>query len=601
MEGERVTKSSERRAGLREFLQLFLAVSPAFVRWRLAFSLLIALAVSALGSGGPLALKWLVDSFDAQVPPASGILILLVGAYVATQWLNRVLGALQAFVQAQADRRVYRTLSDRLFDHVMRLPLRYHLQRRTGAVNETLSNGLMGYQMVQQVLLMSIVPVVVQLGMVSVVLLSLDQGVVLLLFCLAVVCYGAAFTYGTVQGGRAAVQVSDAQIEARALMTDSILNYETVKYFTAEPVIRERLDKSLSASERDWMKYFRIRSWSAVLVGTVFSVFLALTMAYAVLEVKAGRMSTGTFILVNAYLLQLVGPIEMIGVAAQTLAQGFAFLQKMFDLFHERTEPVEAHVSGPLAGPGKLTFERVSMCYSADRPTLQEVSFELPAGCTLGIVGASGAGKSTLVRLLTRLIEPDSGKILIDDVPISESGISSVRGAIAVVPQETVLFNDTIAYNIGFGRLGCSQADIEAAARLAELHEFIARLPEGYGTIVGERGVRLSGGEKQRVSIARAALKRPRMFVFDEATSSLDSRTEHEILKNLRLLAARSTTLIIAHRLSTVVHADQIIVLHGGAVVEHGTHEELVRAGGRYSDLWRAQQRQAQPVTATAM
>jgi ABC-type transport system involved in Fe-S cluster assembly fused permease/ATPase subunit len=599
-EGARVKKNLMRLAGLREFLELFKSVATPFVRRRLAGSLIIALAVSSFVSAGPLALKWIVDSIAAPSPPAIQFLLLLAGVYVVTQWLNRILGSVQAYVQAQADRRVYRMLSDRLFDHVIRLPLKYHLGRRTGAVNETLTNGLMGYQMVQQVLLMSIIPVVVQLCAVSAVLVSLGQGTILVLFCCSVLGYGAAFAYGSIQGNQAARQVSAGQIEARALMTDSILNYETVKYFTAEAVIRARLDEALLQSEGHWMRYFSKRAWNTVLVASVFTVFLGATTAYSVIEVAAGRMTTGTFVLVNAYLLQLVGPIETIGAATQTLAQGFAFLEKMVELFRERAEPPSSEDAAPLNGPGKLTFDNVSVGYSADRPTLRDVSFELAAGKTLGIVGASGAGKSTLVRLLTRLMDPDSGRILIDDVPVGDSGIASVRAAIAVVPQDTVLFNDTIAYNISFGRPGCTQAEIEEAATLAELHEFITKLPDGYRTRVGERGVRLSGGEKQRVSIARAALKCPKIFVFDEATSSLDSRTERDILTNLRRLAAHSTTLVIAHRLSTVVHADRIIVLHGGAVVEHGTHEELLRSGGRYADLWSAQQQQVAPERAVA-
>jgi ATP-binding cassette subfamily B protein len=275
----------------------------------------------------------------------------------------------------------------------------------------------------------------------------------------------------------------------------------------------------------------------------------------------------------------------------QNLSQGMAFLGKMFEIYREKAEPPAGDI--PPAGgggAGRLDFEAVGVSYRSDRVILKDVNFALPAGKTLGVVGGSGAGKSTLVRLLVRLIEPDTGRILLDGVSIGDLPLNMVRQAIAVVPQDTVLFNDTIGYNIAFGKAGSTQAEVEHAARLAHLHDFIMSLPDGYDTKVGERGVKLSGGEKQRVSIARAAIKRPRIYVFDEATSSLDSNTEREILRNLREISRFSTTLVIAHRLSTVVHADEIVVLEGGTIVECGSHAALLRQNGRYASLWEAQQ-----------
>jgi ABC-type multidrug transport system fused ATPase/permease subunit len=285
-----------------------------------------------------------------------------------------------------------------------------------------------------------------------------------------------------------------------------------------------------------------------------------------------------------------VRPMEMLGYAMQGLSQGVAMLEKMLGLFRERPEPQSLDDRESLEGPGKLEFENVGLGYRPDRSVLKGISFWIPAGKTLGIVGASGSGKSTLVRLITRLLEPDDGRILLDGERISTLPLAKLRRAIAVVPQETVLFDDTIAYNIGFGKEEASREDIEQAAKVAHLHDFIMSLPEQYDTRVGERGVKLSGGEKQRVSIARAAIKRPRIYVFDEATSSLDSRTEGEILRNLQEISRFSTTLVIAHRLSTVVHADEIVVLDGGALVERGTHASLLRQNGRYAALWHAQQ-----------
>jgi ATP-binding cassette subfamily B protein len=290
-------------------------------------------------------------------------------------------------------------------------------------------------------------------------------------------------------------------------------------------------------------------------------------------------------------MLQVVRPIEMLGLAVQNLSQGIAYLEKMLELFHHKSEELGSGDAAPLTGPGALEFSSVGVSYRSDRTILKEVSFRIPAGRTLGIVGHSGSGKSTIVRLLTRLIEPDGGQILLDGAPISQLSLARLRESIAVVPQDTILFNDTISYNIAFGKTGSTQEEIEEAARLAHLHDFIMTLPDGYETRVGERGVKLSGGEKQRVSIARAAIKRPRIYVFDEATSSLDTRTERQILRSLREISYQSTTLVIAHRLSTVVHADQIVVLETGVVVEQGTHESLLEANGRYAALWHAQQK----------
>jgi ATP-binding cassette, subfamily B, heavy metal transporter len=293
--------------------------------------------------------------------------------------------------------------------------------------------------------------------------------------------------------------------------------------------------------------------------------------------------------LINAYMLQIVRPVEMLGYAVQTLSHGMANLDKMLALFRERSEELAKGNAALLTGPGTLGFSEVGVSYRPDRSVLEKVSFQVPAGRTLGIVGHSGSGKSTIVRLLTRLIEPDSGRILLDGVPISAIPLDRLREAIAVVPQDTILFNDTISYNIAFGKAGSTRHEVEEAARLAHLHNFIMTLPEGYDTRVGERGIKLSGGEKQRVSITRAVIKRPRIYVFDEATSSLDTRTEREIMQSLREVSFHSTTLVIAHRLSTVVYADHIVVLDAGVIVEQGTHETLLELNGRYAALWHAQ------------
>ncbi len=350
---------------------------------------------------------------------------------------------------------------------------------------------------------------------------------------------------------------------------------------------------ALIRTEDEWVRFYHQYAVNGLLVATIYATFLGTTILYAAREVQAARISMGTFVLINTYMLQIVRPVEMLGYAVQSVSQGMAYLDKMLELFRERTEVDSAASSGPChseeRGLGELEFRDVFLSYSADRSVLKGVSFKVPAGQTLGIVGSSGSGKSTIVRLLARLLEPDHGLILLDGVPIRDWPLTALRESIAVVPQDTVLFNDSIGYNIAFGRLGSSQDDVEQAARLANLHEFILTLPERYETRVGERGVKLSGGERQRVSIARAALKRPKVYVADEATSSLDSRTERDIVKNLEEVSRSTTTLVIAHRLSTVVHADQIIVLDAGVVAERGTHVSLLAQNGRYAALWRAQ------------
>lgn len=585
---------------VREVAALIWVGATRFVKVRLGLALLIVAATSVVTALGPVALKFVVDGLTRQSAGEQVSLGLLLVLYILSHWLARALGEMRAFVHAQADRRMFRSLCDRLFDHVMQLPLRYHMNRQTGVMTGTLTNGLQGYQMIFQTLVMTILPVAIEIGTVAVVLVTLDQAVFLALFCVAMLCYGLAFSWGAVRIMNSARAASTSQADAWGVLTDSILNYETVKYFTAESVVRRRFDDSLFRTESEWMRFFRLRAVIGLLIATIFAVFLAVAVFYAANQVQKGAMTIGSFVLIHTYMFRLVQPLEMIGYAMQQLSQGFAFLEKLVDIFREPTEPHAVNSHAAPRGPGRLEFQNVSLAYRSDRPVLRNVSFEVPAGRTLGVVGASGAGKSTLVRLLVRLVEPDSGQILLDGVPLSQLSLPLVRQAISVVPQDTVLFNDTIGYNIAFGKPNATQQDVERAAKLAHLHDFVMSLPEKYDTEVGERGVKLSGGEKQRVSIARAAIKQPRIYVFDEATSSLDSRTESEIMHNLREISKESTTLVIAHRLSTVVHADEIVVLDGGTIVERGTHAALLRMNGRYARMWEAQQHTESKIKALA-
>jgi ABC-type transport system involved in Fe-S cluster assembly fused permease/ATPase subunit len=593
-------KAAGKWNSLREVTALIWTGATRFVKVRLGLALLIVAASSIVTALGPVALKFVLDALTKQGKGATVPLGMLLVLYVLSHWLARALTEIRSYVHAQADRRMFRSLSDRLFDHVMQLPLRYHMNRQTGVMTGTLQNGLQGYQMIFQTMVMTLLPVILEISTVAVVLVSLNQSVYLALFCVAMVCYGIAFTWGAVRIMGSARAASTSQAEAWGVLTDSILNYEAVKYFTAEATVRERFDRSLSRTESEWMRFFGMRALIGLLIATIFAAFLAVAVFYAANQVQAGAMTIGTFVLIHTYMFRLVQPLEMIGYAMQQLSQGFAFLEKLLEIFREPTEPLTAHKDSLPSGPGRLEFRNVSLAYRADRPILKDVVFEIPAGKTLGVVGSSGAGKSTLVRLLVRLVEPDSGQILLDGVPLSQLSLPRLRQAIAVVPQDTVLFNDSIQYNIGFGKANSTQEDVERAARLAHLQDFVMSLPDKYETKVGERGVKLSGGEKQRVSIARAAIKQPRIYVFDEATSSLDSRTEGDIMYNLREISRESTTLVIAHRLSTVIHADEIVVLEGGTIVERGTHFGLLRQNGRYARLWEAQQQTTEKVKALA-
>lgn len=572
-----------------EALRILWTEGGSFVRRRFVFALLLVMTAASLAALGPVALKMIIDGLDASPKMPVAGLGLLITCYVASQWFSRTAADVRGAVYATAERRLARKLSERLFAHILRLPLRFHLERQTGALTQAMDNGLQGYQQVLNTLIFMALPALAELGTIVIVLSRIEQTWFLGLIAGAVAFYGAAFAYGAMTTGSAARIASEAQVDAAGAVTDGILNTETVKYFRAERLVQERVAGYFARTEHNWVRVFHRYALSGLIVSTIFALFLAATVILAAREVRAGRMTVGTFILVNSYMLQIARPVETAGVAMQALSQGLALLQTMLDLFRHEAEDFHAGAPRLVPGHGRLEFEAVSFSYRADRPVLKDVSFLLPAGKTLAIVGESGSGKSSIVRLLVRLLEPDGGRILLDGVPIRDLALPRLREVIAVVPQDTVLFNDTLRYNIALGRPDCTQHEIEQAARLAHLHEFVLTLPDGYDTPVGERGVKLSGGEKQRVSIARAAINRPRIYVFDEATSSLDSRTEREILINVREISRHTTTLVIAHRLSTIVDSDEIIVLDHGTIAERGSHHALICNQSLYATLWAAQ------------
>ena len=579
--------SLSRRQRWRDAVEVVRAEVTPYVARRLVQVLSLVVFGAAMNAVGPLALKWLIDGVSGQRPVRLAVGV-LVGLYAGSQWLGRSSAELRALQYARAERRILRTLNERLFAHVLCLPLRYHLTRQTGAVSQTIENGLEGVRLILHHLVFTVLPVCAELMLAGFVLYRLHQPVFLGLFSGAALCYAVVFGRSARHIGDSAREAAATRVAAGAVMTDGLMNFETVKAFGAESLVRGKAGRALERSEAAWIHFYRRYARNGLAVAAVFAVFLAATLTYAVRAVHAGSLTLGGFVLVNTYMLQLVRPAEMLGFGVQGFAQGAALLEKAMVLLSVVPESVSG-APVPRTLDGGIEFDRVTLRYAPGRAALESLSFTVGAGATLGIVGESGSGKSSIVRLLLRLVEPESGVIRLGGLALTEVSPGALRGAIAVVPQDVVLFDDTIEFNITVAKPQASRAEVEHAVRIAQLEEFIAALPERYDTVVGERGVRISGGERQRIAIARAALRHPLVYVFDEATSALDSRTEQAVLTRLRAAAGSATTMLIAHRLASVVHAQCILVLQGGRVIECGRHEALLQAQGRYAALWAAQ------------
>lgn len=579
---------------LREALQLFWTVADPYARRRLSFALATVATGAILVALTPIALKLAIESLTSATSSAGSLLLplALVLTYALGQFLWRCTSELRVMFHGHAEQRVRRHISRRLFEHLVRMPLRFLLERKVGAMGETVEQGLRGYDLLLQHLVYTVVPVTIEFAAVAVVLVHFKQAEYLLILGIAAVAYGVAFHRWATRIYEPSERVSKAHIESHGLLTDSLANQEAIKYFDAESQMCERYDSALGRTEAAWRRFFTEYALNGLIVASIFGLSLGASLTFGARDVVRGAMTIGDFVLINAYVVRLVQPLEMLGFAVRDIAQGLAFLGSMLGLLREKTEGGESSQSheADTATRGELKFEHVSFSYREERAVLDDVSFTVPPGKTVAIVGVSGSGKSTLMRLLFRLYDPVAGRILLDGAPIAQMPLAAVRRSIAIVPQDTFLLHTSIRANIALARADCTQADVEEAARIAHLHEFIMSLPEGYETTVGERGLKLSGGERQRIAIARAALKRPRICVFDEATSSLDTKSERAILRNLADLSRRCTTLVIAHRLSTVVHADQILVLNRGIIVERGTHDELRALNGYYAGLWDAQQ-----------
>jgi len=550
----------------------------------------------------PYGFKWATDALTRiangeAAPVGDGFAAFALGApivMVVAYGLGRVsmvgLAQLRDGITGAVVMHAVRRLALLVFRHIHRLSLRFHLGRRTGAISRIVDRGRNAIETLTRTALLTVIPTILELALVLGVLAYQFDWVYAAVVGAMVVVY-IGFTYMATEwrlGIRRALNENDTDASAKAI--DSLLNYETVKYFGNEEREAARYDRAMGRYEAASIRAYTSLAWLNTGQALIFTAGLTACMVMAVGDIRAGRNTVGDFALINAMMIQLYVPLNFMGFIYREIKQSVTDLEQMFRVLGEDPEIADDKDARPLAvSGGTIRFENVSFAYDPERPILKGVSFEAPAGKTVAIVGPSGAGKSTISRLLYRFYDVGSGRITIDGQDIRRVTQESLRGAIGMVPQDTVLFNDTVRYNVRYGRWDASDAEVEEAARLAQIDGFIRTMPKGYETEVGERGLKLSGGEKQRVAIARTILKAPPILILDEATSALDSATEMEIQDALESVARGRTTLVIAHRLSTVVAADEILVLEAGRVAERGTHAELLEKGGLYASLWNRQ------------
>lgn len=563
-------------------------------KWRVMAALLFMVAAKLANVGVPLLLKRLVDALDVKPGDAAALLVVPVGlllAYGALRFSTSLFTELRDLVFAKATQGAARSIALATFRHLHALSLRFHLERQTGGMTRDIERGVRSTESLVSYSLYSILPTLIEMLLVlGILAFTFDWGFAAIT-AVALVCY-ITFTVKVTEWRtqfRRAANVQDSAAHTKAV--DALLNYETVKYFNNEDFEARRYDENLQALRQVRLKSQRslslLNSGQQLIIATA----LVAMLWRATQGVVAGTMTLGDFVMVNAFMIQLYVPLNFLGTLYREIKQSMADLARMFTLMDQEREVADSPGAQPLQLQGEpaVRFEAVQFAYDPARPILKGLSFEVPAGKTVAVVGASGAGKSTLARLLYRFYDVQAGRITIAGQDIRHVTQDSVRRAIGIVPQDTVLFNDTVAYNIAYGRPGATQAEVEAAARAARIHDFIQSTPQGYATKVGERGLKLSGGEKQRVAIARTLLKNPPILIFDEATSALDSQTERAIQHELTSAAQGKTTLVIAHRLSTVVDAHEILVMEAGQIIERGTHTALLAQGGRYAQMWALQ------------
>ena len=543
----------------------------------------------------PVFMKEAVDALSLEDKALIALPLGAILAYGLARILSLAFGELRDAVFSKVAQRAIRTVALATFRHLHALSLRFHLDRQTGGLSRAIERGTKGIDFLLSYVLFSVLPTLLEIALVSGILWYMFDWRFMAVTLITVAGY-VWFTFAITEWRikfRRAMNESDSEASTKAI--DSLLNFETVKYFGNEEHEARRFDGALRIYEKAAVKSETSLAFLNVGQTAIISIGVSVMMIMAAVEVRAGRMTVGDFVLVNSYLIQLYMPLNWLGTVYREIKQSLIDMEQMFRLLGVPEEVADRPGAGPLRlTGGEVRFERVDFGYDARRPILREVSFTVPPGRTLAIVGPSGSGKSTIARLLFRFYDVTDGCVLVDGQDIRDVTQTSLRAAIGIVPQDTVLFNDTIFYNIAYGNPEATREEVEEAARLAKIDQFIRSLPDGYETRVGERGLKLSGGEKQRVAIARTILKRPAILIFDEATSALDTHTEKAIQASLAEVSADRTTLVIAHRLSTVVDADEILVLDQGRVVERGRHGMLLAQNGRYAAMWRRQQEAAE-------
>ncbi len=563
-------------------------------RWRVGIALLFLVAAKAANVGVPVLLKTLVDSMNFKPGDAASLLVVPVGlliAYGGLRLSTSLFTELRELIFAKATEGTARSISLQVFRHLHALSLRFHLERQTGGMTRDIERGTRAVHSLISYSLYSIVPTLIEVAMVLTILAVKFDVWFAGITVIALVFYIAFTVTVTEWRTKFRKEMNEIDSVAHSRAIDSLLNYETVKYFNNEDFESRRYDENLEKLRRASLKSQSTLSLLNTGQQLIIATALVAMLWRATEGVVAGRMTLGDLVMVNAFMIQLYIPLNFLGVIYREIKQSLTDLDKMFTLLERNREVDDLPGARDLkVSDGAVRFDRVSFAYDPTRPILHDVSFEIPAGKTVAVVGPSGAGKSTLARLLYRFYDVSGGAVSIDGQDIRQVTQTSLRQSIGIVPQDTVLFNDTVEYNIAYGRPGASRQDVEEAARAAHIHDFISATPKGYDTMVGERGLKLSGGEKQRVAIARTLLKNPPVLIFDEATSALDSANERAIQAELRSAAQGKTALVIAHRLSTVVDAHEIVVLEAGRVVERGPHAALLARGGRYAEMWRLQQ-----------